>query len=145
MIIKRPPLFLSLLTSGWYSFLKTNFHFPIRGRDLRPPVSLGRLFCASSRPLSCTLETLFFGPREGGAHTFFYSPSLLHIRPTRRTTWQRPSSARNGFTYANNMQRSLARSLIHALLCSSRNGNRLVMYASKSGKIDLPGLIVSRE
>lgn len=57
------------------SFLKTNFDFPIRGRDLRPPVSPGRLFCALSRlPLSG--RCLFFGPREGGAR-FFTAPSYV--------------------------------------------------------------------
>jgi len=75
MIIKRHRLSLSLSLSFFSlvfslaadSFLKTNFDFPIRGRDLRPPVSPRRLFCALSRPLSSlhARDSFFFsGPAK---------------------------------------------------------------------------------
>lgn len=42
MIIKWRRLYFSLVRDG---FVKANFDFPIRGRDLRPLVSPGRRFC----------------------------------------------------------------------------------------------------
>lgn len=147
MIIKRHRLSLSLsffslvFSLAADSFLKTNFDFPIRGRDLRPPVSPGRLFCALSRPLSSLhARDFFFSGLAKEVRALFYCPFIC---PTRKTAWQSPSPARNGFTYERT-RTTLTHSPIHAFACSPRNRNRLVMHAwsSKSGqgKIDSPGL-----
>lgn len=58
------------------SFLKTNFDFPIRGQDLRPPVLPGHLFCALSRipSLAARSRDLFFPPAPRRRCTLFYCP-----------------------------------------------------------------------
>lgn len=84
MIIKRPlpvSLFLSRSLAAADSFLKTNLDFPIRGRDLRPPVSLGHLFCALSRlpPLRPASSRTFFlaGPAKE-VRAFLLPPRTSH-------------------------------------------------------------------